>query len=100
MSRTVEELVTASVAYPPDETAIEELADCVGAKLHTTTTSVGTGALIALLLPGCTKVDPRYRPCVTALSAVRRREDCLHMWEYTGKKNHFGKPALRWLPQF
>lgn len=100
MSRTIEELIAASVAYPPDEAAIEEFADYVGAQLHKTTASIGTGALIVLLLPGCTKADPRYRPFITALSAVRAREDCSHMWEYTGKKNHFGKPALRWLPQF
>jgi hypothetical protein len=98
--RTIEELLRAIASYPPDESAIEELADCVGAELHKTTTSIGTGALVAKLLPGCNPTNTWYRPCITALSFVRKREDCQLYWEYTGKKNRFGKPALRWLPQF
>jgi hypothetical protein len=98
--KTAEETIKASTSYPPDDAAVEELADIVGAILHQITAPIGTGKLIGLILPGCTVENPNYRLSVTALQHVRKREDCQHMWEYTGKKNHFGKPALRWLPQF
>jgi hypothetical protein len=100
MTSTTTSLITKASGYDAEPAAIEELADAVGAALQDIKEPIGTGALITRLLPECKdRNHPTYRLAVSALSAVRRREDCAHLWKYTGRKNHFGKPSLRWLPQ-
>lgn len=58
---------------------------------------IGSGALIAKLLPSHTLAD--YKALVSLLQAVRKYPGAPEgsIWRYTGKKNRYGKPALVWL---
>jgi hypothetical protein len=60
-------------------------------------TTEGTGSLINRLMP--THTEGQYNALVSALALVRRVPTAAKLWEYTGKKTRFGKPALRWIAQ-
>lgn len=83
-----------------DTPALEALADRVGASLAASdvTEPLGTGKLIARLLPGHTAKE--YTILANLLTAMRNRVPGVdRLWAPTGKKNRYGKPALHWLPQ-
>lgn len=99
--KTVAELVAVSGKAWKDATIAQDMLDHVLEALDKlpTGSTIGSGALIAKLLPSHTATD--YSACVGLLQAVRKHVDAPEgtIWKYTGKKNRFGKPALVWLGQ-